>query len=188
MSHNRQNSLETWYLQIFKSFWKSYRHCIYRSSFKIANINIIISALCRRKWIHWREAVFLFNPTQAPRLMLGDLSSHTLAETPSETAALCAQLGWPRFLFSLGFRNEMKNVFLNSTLQGKKKRCRVQEVLIESEFGFSFLTAFLPGKEDIETSFVFYTTYNIRCNEKISEVSSYFWKFPYLSVHFCDLY
>lgn len=59
----------------------------------------------------------------------------------------------------------MKNVFLNSTFQGKKTY-RVQEVLIESKFGFSFLPSFLPEKEDIKTCFVFYTKHNISCNKK----------------------
>lgn len=81
-----------------------------------------------------------------------------------KTVAVCAQLGWPHFLFSLHFRNE--KCLFEQYLSGKKKTYRVQEVLIESEFRFSFLPSFPPGKEDIKTCFVFYTKYNISCNKK----------------------
>lgn len=121
----------------------------------------MISASCWRKWIHKSEAALLFDPAPAPRLMLGVLSSHTLAKTPSEDSSSVRSVEMATFFFAF-CTLEMKNVFLNSTFQGKKTY-RVQEVLIKNEFGFSFLPSFPPVKKDIKTHFVFY---NISCNKK----------------------
>lgn len=64
----------------------------------------MISASCGRKWIHQSEAVFLFNAAQAPRLMLGDLSLHTLAKTPSEDSSSVCSVGLATLAFFFGLQ------------------------------------------------------------------------------------
>lgn len=78
----------------------------------------MISASCWRKWIHKSEAALLFDPAPAPRLMLGVLSSHTLAKTPSEDRSSVRSVEMATFFFALRFRN--KKCLFEQYLSGEK--------------------------------------------------------------------